>query len=70
MIDIGFLIPRTGQYIMIIIGGLLILAGVILAFIYFISKKTNRPQEENDEIFEESKEIEQKTPKRRRSGKY
>ena len=79
MIDIGFVIPKTGQYIMIIIGVLLILAGVILALVSILrNRKTNKLQEANDEIFNEPKEKQQdmaqstieNTPRKRRSSKY
>lgn len=79
MIDIGLVIPKTGQYIMIAIGVLLILAGVILALVNILrNRKANKLQEANDEIFnepiEEQQDITQSTientPRKRRSSKY
>lgn len=79
MIDIGLVIPKTGQYIMIVIGVLLILAGVILALVNILrNRKAIKLQEANDEIFnepiEEQQDITQSTientPRKRRSSKY
>lgn len=67
MIDIGYTIPRTGQYIIIIIGGLLILTGVILALVYILSSrkahKQKKPQGETKGVIEEKN-------RKKRSSKY
>lgn len=67
MIDIGYTIPRTGQYIIIIIGGLLILTGVILALVYILSSrkanKQKKPQGETKGVIEDKN-------RKKRSSKY
>lgn len=74
MIDIGYKIPQIGQYIMYILGGLLILAGVVSII---KSRQTSKSKENQENIFVDYekksqevilKEIEGK-PRRRRSGK-
>ncbi|KAF0092414.1 MAG: hypothetical protein FD141_598 [Fusobacteria bacterium] len=71
MIDFGYKIPQIGQYIMYILGGLLILAGVIVAIVSIIkSRQTNKSKENYENKSQEVilNEIEGK-PRRRRSGK-
>jgi hypothetical protein len=64
MIDIGFKIPQIGQYIMYIIGGLLILAGIIVGIVSIIkSRHASKSKENQENIFDEGK------PRRRRTGK-
>ena len=67
MIDIGYTIPRTAQYIIIIIGALLILSGVIVALVHSISSrkahKQKKPQGETKEVTEDKN-------RKRRSSKY
>ncbi len=79
MIDIGFRITQTGQYILIISGGILILAGVIIAIISIIrSRKSKKTKVNQDELFDiiqnkPQEEIQTKikeNPRRRRSNKY
>lgn len=79
MIDLGFQIPQIGQYIMYIIGSLLIITGIIFAIISIISnrksKKTKFNQAElldgiqNESLDEIQTKINEKT-RRRRSNKY
>lgn len=57
MIDIGYKIPQIGQYILYILGGLLILAGVIIAVVSIIKSR-------------KSSKIKAEKPRRRRSNKY
>ncbi len=79
MIDIGFRISQTEQYIIIIIGGLFILAGIVFALVNILkSRKAHKLQETKNEIYDESheaqqdmtKEVIEEKPRRRRSGKY
>lgn len=57
MIDIGYKIPQIGQYILYILGGLLILSGVIIAVVSIIKSR-------------KSSKIKEEKPHRRRSNKY
>lgn len=50
MIDLGFQIPQIGQYIMYVLGAVLILAGIMFAIISLIrGKKTEIKNENIDE---------------------
>ena len=66
MFDIGIRIPETGQYIMIIAGAELILAGVVIALFYFFGMKKAAKAAGIEEETEEG--IEKKTG--RRSNRY